>query len=218
MTTDLELNLSSSLHYMQVKLLLLDSDFACGGNMHVDVTYSWFVCVCVCVRKNEMLFKWLYKVSNEYGLGDSAVKKLPAVLGILVQSPGWEDLLEEGMAINSNILVWKIPWREEPGELQSERSSYDLVTKLPPPLEWKIIVGNPKLFPQSHFWDSENIKKTVYKNHCKFKEATGIIFRKGETNIVWKRAFTSSVMHGVWEADSHRILAWFALLNIYIIS
>ena len=103
MTTDLELNLSSSLHYMQVKLLLLDSDFACGGNMHVDVTYSWFVCVCVCVcvcvRKNEMLFKWLYKVSNEYGLGDSAVKKLPAVPGTLVQSPGWEDLLEEGMAI-----------------------------------------------------------------------------------------------------------------------
>ena len=29
--------------------------------------------------------------------------------------PGWEDPLEEGMAIHSNILAWRIPWTEEPG-------------------------------------------------------------------------------------------------------
>ena len=29
-----------------------------------------------------------------------------------------EDPLEEGMAIHSNILAWKIPWTEEPGRLQ----------------------------------------------------------------------------------------------------
>ena len=33
--------------------------------------------------------------------------------------PGHEDPLEKGMAIHSNILVWRIPWTEEPGELQS---------------------------------------------------------------------------------------------------
>ena len=27
---------------------------------------------------------------------------------------GWEDLLEEGMAICSSILTWRIPWTEEP--------------------------------------------------------------------------------------------------------
>ena len=27
---------------------------------------------------------------------------------------GWEDSLEEGMAVNSNILAWRIPWTEEP--------------------------------------------------------------------------------------------------------
>ena len=27
-----------------------------------------------------------------------------------VQSLGWEDLLEEGMATYSNIVAWKIPW------------------------------------------------------------------------------------------------------------
>ena len=36
-----------------------------------------------------------------------------------VQSLGWEDLLEKGMATHSSILAWKIPWMEEPGRLQS---------------------------------------------------------------------------------------------------
>ena len=31
----------------------------------------------------------------------------------------WEDLLDEGMAIHSNILALRIPWTEEPGRLQS---------------------------------------------------------------------------------------------------
>ena len=30
-----------------------------------------------------------------------------------------EDPLEEGMATHSSLLVWRIPWTEEPGELQS---------------------------------------------------------------------------------------------------
>ena len=32
---------------------------------------------------------------------------------------GWEDPLEEEMAILSSILAWIIPWTEEPGRLQS---------------------------------------------------------------------------------------------------
>ena len=35
---------------------------------------------------------------------------------------GWEDPLEEDMAAHSRILVWKVPWTEEPGELQSTGS------------------------------------------------------------------------------------------------
>ena len=30
-------------------------------------------------------------------------------------SLGWEDPLEEGMATNSSILAWEVPWTEEPG-------------------------------------------------------------------------------------------------------
>ena len=38
---------------------------------------------------------------------------------MLVQSPGWEDPLEEGLVTHSSILAWRMPWREEPGGLQS---------------------------------------------------------------------------------------------------
>ena len=39
-----------------------------------------------------------------------------------VKSLGQEDPLEEEMATHSIILVWKIPWTEEPGGLQSMES------------------------------------------------------------------------------------------------
>ena len=38
-----------------------------------------------------------------------------------VQSLGWEDPLEEEMVTYTSILAWKIPWIEEPDELQSVR-------------------------------------------------------------------------------------------------
>jgi len=47
------------------------------------------------------------------------VKNLPTMQETLVRSLGWEDPLEKGMATHSSILIWRIPWTEEPGELQS---------------------------------------------------------------------------------------------------
>jgi len=41
---------------------------------------------------------------------------------IWIQSLGWEDPLEKGMATHSSILAWEIPWAEEPGGLQSMES------------------------------------------------------------------------------------------------
>ena len=49
------------------------------------------------------------------------VKRLPAIQETWVQSLGWEDLLEKEMATHSSSLVWRIPWTEEPGRLQSNR-------------------------------------------------------------------------------------------------
>ena len=45
------------------------------------------------------------------------VKSLPATQESWVQSLGQEDPLEKGMAPHSSILVWRIPWTEEPGRL-----------------------------------------------------------------------------------------------------
>ena len=51
--------------------------------------------------------------------GGSAVKYLPAVQKIWVQSLGWDDSLGKGMATHFSILAWRIPWTKEPGGLQS---------------------------------------------------------------------------------------------------
>ena len=50
------------------------------------------------------------------------VENLPANAGdveMQIRSLGQEDPLEEGMAMHSSILAWRIPWTEEPGGLQS---------------------------------------------------------------------------------------------------
>ena len=50
--------------------------------------------------------------------GGSDGKESACNAGDLGSIPGLEDPLEEGMAIHSSILAWKIPWTEEPGGLQ----------------------------------------------------------------------------------------------------
>ena len=47
------------------------------------------------------------------------VKNLPTMQETRVQSFGWEDPLEEGMATHSSILAWRITWTEKPGRLWS---------------------------------------------------------------------------------------------------
>ena len=47
------------------------------------------------------------------------VKNLPAMQETWVQTLGWEDPLEKGIATCSSVLAWRIPWTEEPGGLQS---------------------------------------------------------------------------------------------------
>ena len=60
------------------------------------------------------------------GLGASLVaqmvKNLPAAWETWFWSLGWDDPLEKGMATHSSILGWRIPWKEEPGRLQSKGS------------------------------------------------------------------------------------------------
>ena len=57
------------------------------------------------------------KLHNETSLMAQQIKNLPAMQQTWVQSLGREDLLEKEMATHSSVLVWKIPWTEEPGRL-----------------------------------------------------------------------------------------------------
>ena len=47
------------------------------------------------------------------------LKCLPGMQETRVRSLGREDPLEKEMATHSSTLAWRIPWREEPGRLQS---------------------------------------------------------------------------------------------------
>ena len=55
---------------------------------------------------------WVFLVAQ-------TVKNPFAMLETWVRSLGWEDPLEEGVAIHSSILPWRNPWTEEPDGLQS---------------------------------------------------------------------------------------------------
>ena len=61
-----------------------------------------------------------------------SVKNPPAMQGTWVQSLGWEDSLEEGMATHSSILDGESPWIEKTDGLQSmgsQRVGHNWVTK-----------------------------------------------------------------------------------------
>ena len=61
------------------------------------------------------------------------LKRLPAIQESWVRSLGREDPLEREMATHSSILAWRIPWRHEPGRLQStgsQRVRHDWATSL----------------------------------------------------------------------------------------
>ena len=47
------------------------------------------------------------------------LNNLSAMQTMRVQSLGQEYPLEKAMATHSSILAWRIPWTEEPGELQT---------------------------------------------------------------------------------------------------
>ena len=64
-----------------------------------------------------------HEIKRHLLLGASLVaqrlKRLPGMRETWVQSLGREDPLEKEMATHSSTLAWRIPWKEEPGRLQS---------------------------------------------------------------------------------------------------
>ena len=88
----------------------------------LSVIFPSFTPAKLCSRYTELLAS----ISNLPFLhldlhGGLAVKNVPVVQEtqeMWVHSLCWEDPLEEGMATDSSILAWRIPWTEEPGGLK----------------------------------------------------------------------------------------------------
>ena len=57
--------------------------------------------------------------SSRASLVAQRLKHLPGMWETLLWFLSWEDTLEKEMATHSSTLAWRIPWREEPGRLQS---------------------------------------------------------------------------------------------------
>ena len=83
-----------------------------------------------CVWRGILLWFWF---SFPTSLVAQRLKRLPPMQETWVRSLGQEDPLEEEMATNSSTLARRIPWREEPGRLQSmglQRVGHDWATSL----------------------------------------------------------------------------------------
>ena len=94
--------------------------------------------------------------------------------GTWVQSLGWKDPIEEGMATHSSIVAWRIPWTEEPVRLQStgsQRGGHD----------WS------NLHAYTHY-TSHNTQLTIFNKW-------GIHLRANTNNIV------SAMQQYTWEQN-----------------
>ena len=67
------------------------------------------------ITSTNLIFLSLESLKEKASLMSQMVKNLPAMQETPVQSLGWKDPLEKGMAIHSSVLAWRIPWTEEPG-------------------------------------------------------------------------------------------------------
>ena len=96
------------------------------ANYELGVKHVKIIKGCVCGTASSQVPNnlWLM-VIDSYSASQMAlmVKNLPVNVADIrnprVWSLGQEDPLEEGIAIHSSILAWRIPWTEELGRLQS---------------------------------------------------------------------------------------------------
>ena len=105
--------------YHNFKLLKIKLNF-----FPLPLTYSFLFCIWTFIYVFSFIVSiTLYTIIRSFP-GGQTVKHLPAMQETQVQplhredSLGQEDPLEKGMATQSSILAWRIPWTEEPGRLQ----------------------------------------------------------------------------------------------------
>ena len=149
------------------------------------------------------------------------VKNLPAMQETRVQSLGKEDALEKGMATYSRILAWRIPWTEEPGELQSmglqrvrhicaTNTKYHFIWKW----KWSRSVVPDSLWPHGLWLPGSSIQGIF---QVRVPEWVAILFSRGSS---WPRDRTQvSCIAGrcftLWATKEAQTLAYSWHQNLY---
>ena len=105
--------------YLKLYLLWITSLFI----LHITIRTLYMACSAFfwsCIMRIKL---WYLLISFQLSVywGFPVVKNPAASAGDTGSIPGGEEPLEEGMATHSRILVWRIPWTEEPDGLQSIR-------------------------------------------------------------------------------------------------
>ena len=91
--------LTEVIHFLKIRLNLYSHQNHPKFIVYLRV-HSWWCTFC-----------GFWQKYNDISLVAQMVKNLPHMLETQVQSLGREDPLEKGMATNSSILAWRIPWQ-----------------------------------------------------------------------------------------------------------
>ena len=108
--------------------------------------------ICLFIKRNVFLYSLLWHWVETGGSEDKEAT--------WVQSLGREDPLEKGMAIHFSILAWRVPWTEEPGELQSIGSQRVRH-------EWSDLTKQSTLYPKSESLVLQSVG-CLYTNEARF--------------------------------------------------
>ena len=96
----------------------------------------------------------VFLLQSRTSLIAQSLKNLPAMQETQVRFLGQEDPLEKEMANHSSILVWRIPWTEEPSRLQSmgsQESDTNTVRHKHPASRAEVEVGSSTSQPRKCF-------------------------------------------------------------------
>ena len=125
------------------------------------------------------------------------VENLPAMWKTRVQSLGWKDFLEKGMATHSSILAWRISQTEKPCRLQSmgyQRTGHD----------W----GNACILPMSYYLTFSSIFMTSLWTTSLYKKYHFITLNKSQ-KMLWYTQNTQQSLVFVPKStqNTHSLLA-----------
>ena len=96
---------------------------------------------------------------------------------IQVQSLGWEDSLEKGMAAHSSIFAWRIPWTEEPGGLHGAAKSQTWLS------DWYTLLVILKMFQNFHYYFCyDDLWSVIFPVNCSVAQSCLTLFDPMDCN------------------------------------